>query len=534
MTFPAKEERTMRTTELLAKALRKRYEAGAVDYWMNPLVRGQGGVPVGRIRDGDCVVFCCRRGDREAQLTDAFTDPSFDKFAVERMPNLAFIPFVQYHERFSHLPTVFPLLRPEMTLGEVISRAGLSQLRVAESEKSAHVSFFFNGRRAEPFPGEERVVVPSPPSSQLANTPGTSTWEVSQAVADAMRDGKFNFILVNLAAGDMIGHLDDWNANVRCAEAVDRALGAICSAAAETGYTVVVTADHGLLEQFRNEDGSPSLGHTAARVPFAIVPPREGRFRASAVACDASLADVAPTVLELLGLRVPGEMTGRPLFVSDGSNAPRKCTLVVLDGWGVGEADPSANPIAAARTPTMDRIRKGCPYTTLLAAGLAVGLPEGRPGNSETGHLTIGAGRTIPQDELRIAKAVESGNFLDNPALIWGFKRASTLGGKVHVIMMLSEKSSHGNIKEGVAVLEAARAHGVTPVELHLVLDGRSSPPQGAADLLQVLERQASDRADWDVATAIGRGLVLDRSGSYVEKTRVAYMALTRGQGEIF
>lgn len=522
----------MRTTELLARALRKRYEAGAVDYWMSPLVRGQGGAPAGRIRDGDCVVFCCRRGDREAQLTDAFTDPSFDKFEAEWMPNLAFIPFVQYHERFSHLPTVFPLVRPEMTLGEVISRAGLSQLRAAESEKSAHVSFFFNGRRAEPFPGEERVVVPSPSSSRLADTPGTSTWEVAQAVGDGMRDGSFGFILANLAAGDMIGHLDDWDANVKCAEAVDRALGAICDAAAETGYTVVVTADHGLLEQFRNEDGSPSLGHTAARVPFAIVPPRGGEFRATPVTRDGSLADVAPTVLGLLGLRVPGEMAGRPLFVSGGLSG--KCVLVVLDGWGIGKEDPSVNPIAAARTPTMDKIRKQCPYTTLLAAGLAVGLPEGRPGNSETGHLTIGAGRTILQDELRIARAVARGELSENPALMWGFKKASAHGGKVHIIMMLSEKSSHGNIKEGVAVLEAARAHGVTPVQLHLVLDGRSSPPQGAADLLQVLEREASDRADWDVATAIGRGLVLDRSGSYAEKTRVAYMALTYGWGEIF
>ena len=521
----------MKTKLLLQQALKDQYANGLTDYTMPPLVHTEGDIPIGRIKDGDTVFYCCRRGDRERQLLEALVEPGFDKFPIDRRPEVAVVPLVQFHEKFADLPTVFPVIRPDGTLGEALSRAGVVQTRIAESEKSAHVTFFFNGRRVDPYPGERWLTVPSPHSSEFLAKPATSTMEVALEVesAMAMTGAASHFIVVNLAAGDIIGHLDDWNANVLCAASVDRALGVIATAAAVYGYTVVVTADHGLLESFTNDDGSRNLAHTSARVPFVVVPPPGGPDVQMKPADDATLADVAPTLLTLMGLPVPEEMTGIPRATSEGAH-PR-VVLVVMDGWGVGKDDPASNPIAAADTPFMDRILKRYPHMTLAAAGLAVGLPEGRSGNSETGHLTIGTGRVIPQDELRIAQALQAGELADNPAVKHGFDFAGARGGEIHVLTLLSLKSSHGNMEEGLAVLRAAQARGIRRAWIHLILDGRSSPPQGGPDLLDVLESRLPAGIDAEAVTAMGRGIALDRSGSYSEKTQAAYRALVMGEG---
>lgn len=528
----------MQTIQSLQQALKQCYSRGEMDYWMAPFIRVVDGKPVGKIKNGDSVFFCCRRGDRETQLTEAFADPIFAHFDVEPMPDLAVVPLVQFHEKFADLPTIFPVLRPAGTMGEALSRAGARQTRIAESEKAAHVTFFFNGRRVDPYPDEEWATVPSPHSSDFLSKPSTSTMEVALEVERAMTDTRGgahdrHFLLVNLAAGDIIGHLDDWDANILCAEAVDRALGKICANAAERGYAVAVTADHGLLERFLNEDGSHNLSHTGSRVPFGLVLPPEGPQGEPQAelhaADDATLADVAPTLLGMMGIPVPDGMTGKCRGVFQRTYG--KVVMVVLDGWGIAIDDPTANPIAAADTPCMDRIARTGPYIDLAAAGLAVGLPKGRSGNSETGHLTLGAGRVVPQDELRIAKAVRDGRLNENEAVNYGFDSARRHGGDVHVIMMLSEKSSHGNMDEGIAVLEAAANSRITKAWIHLILDGRSSPPQGAADILELLAARIPSGMHAEVVTAMGRAYALDRSGSYREKTRVAYRALVTGEG---
>jgi 2,3-bisphosphoglycerate-independent phosphoglycerate mutase len=524
----------VQATPSLQQTLRQCYSRGEMDYWMPPLIRIASGKPVGRIRNGDSVFFCCRRGDRETQLTEAFADPGFNHFEVESMPDLAVVPLVQFHEKFADLPTVFPVLRPAGTMGEALSLSGVAQTRIAESEKAAHVTFFFNGRRVEPYSTERWVIVPSPHSSEFLSTPATSTMEVALAAEHAMA-GDYggahdrHFVLVNLAAGDIIGHLDDWDANMLCAEAVDQALGKICASAAEHGYAVAVTADHGLLERFVNDDGSHNLSHTGSRVPFALVLP-PGRPPAQLHAADdATLADVAPTLLSMMGISVPDGMTGKCRGALHGICS--KVVMVVLDGWGIGADDPAANPISAANTPCMDQIACQGPYITLAAAGATVGLPDGRSGNSETGHLTLGAGRVIPQDELRIAQAIKSEGLETNEAVNYGFKSASRHSGDVHVIMMLSERSSHGNMDEGIAVLQAAVHRGITEAWIHLILDGRSSPPQGAAHMLGLLAARIPRGIDAKVVTAMGRAYALDRSGSYREKTEVAYRALVTGDG---
>jgi len=527
----------VQTTASLQQALRECYSRGEMDYWMTPLTRVVDGKPVGRIKNGDSLFFCCRRGDRERQLTEAFADPLFDQFETEPMPDLSVVPLVQYHEKFAELPTIFPTLRPEGTMGEALSQAGVAQTRIAESEKAAHVTFFFNGRRVAPYANEEWITVPSPHSSEFVSKPATSTVEValeaerSMAAANASGYSR-HFILVNLAAGDIIGHLDDWNANVLCAEAVDQALSTICLAAAQHGYAVAVTADHGLLERFVNEDGSHNLSHTCSRVPFGLVLPTGGPSVQLRAAEDATLADVAPTLLRMMGVPVPEEMTGKCRAVHEGTYD--RLVLVILDGWGVGIDDSTINPIAVANTPCMSRMRKECPYMTLAAAGMAVGLPKGRSGNSETGHLTLGAGRVVPQDELRISQAVGAGGLKENEAVNYGFEAARSHGGDIHVIAMLSERSSHGNMDEGIAVLRAAAGKGIGRAWLHLILDGRSSPPQGAADLLEILEAKIPSGMNVEVVTAMGRAYALDRSGSYQEKTEVAYRALVMGEGRDF
>jgi 2,3-bisphosphoglycerate-independent phosphoglycerate mutase len=295
---------------------------------------------------------------------------------------------------------------------------------------------------------------------------------------------------------------------------------------------VAVTADHGLLERFVNEDGSHNLSHTRSRVPFGLVLPPGGSPAQLYAADDATLADVAPTLLSMMGIPVPDGMTGKCRAVHEGTYD--RLVLVILDGWGVGIDDSTINPIAVANTPCMSRMRKECPYMTLAAAGMAVGLPKGRSGNSETGHLTLGAGRVVPQDELRISQAVGAGGLKENEAVNYGFEAARSHGGDIHVIAMLSERSSHGNMDEGIAVLRAAAEKGIGRAWLHLILDGRSSPPQGAADLLEILEAKIPSGMNVEVVTAMGRAYALDRSGSYQEKTEVAYRALVMGEGRDF
>ncbi|NLJ80212.1 MAG: phosphoglycerate mutase (2,3-diphosphoglycerate-independent), partial [Firmicutes bacterium] len=157
----------MESAARIHKVLKEQYKRGAKDYWMDPLVNIKQEKPAGKIKNGDSLFFCCRRGDRQRQLLEAFVEPQFDGFQRDFFPDLSVVPLVQFHEKFSDLPTIFPPVNPEWTLGETLSRAQIRQTRIAESEKAGHVTFFFNGRRVDPFEGEDWVIVPSPHSSQF-------------------------------------------------------------------------------------------------------------------------------------------------------------------------------------------------------------------------------------------------------------------------------------------------------------------------------------------------------------------------------
>ena len=199
----------------LSRAVEAAYARGETDYSLEPMVRtDRNGTPVGRIRDGDSVVFCCRRGEREIELTEAFTEPDFDRFPRSYMPDLEFVIMTMYHEKFKHLPIAFAPEKVVNPLARIISEAGLKQFHCSESEKFAHVTFFFNGGENKPFPGEDDVRVPSPKGIPFDSKPELSLPEVADKVMAAADEG-YDFILTNFANGDVIGHTANAEAKLK-------------------------------------------------------------------------------------------------------------------------------------------------------------------------------------------------------------------------------------------------------------------------------------------------------------------------------
>ncbi len=510
----------------LAKAVRELYREGQTDYSLEPIVLVDArGEPIGRIQDGDAVVFCCRRGEREIQLTEAFVDPSLSAFPRREFKNLTFVILTLYHEKFKDLPVAFAPTRVADTLGEVISRAGMHQLRVAESEKFAHVTFFFNGSNNQPFAGEEDVCVPSPKGIPFEQVPELSLPHVAARVVKGAREG-YDLIVANFANGDVIGHTQNRDAKIACAEAVDRYLGDVVNTALAAGYVTFVTADHGNLEEVAHSDGSPHVAHTANPVPFVAVDPCG---ESGPAAREGSLADIAPTVLRALGLAQPDVMTGAPLLPSARWSGRRRVLLVILDGWGIGR-DDDTNPISLARTPVWDGLLRAYPHSTLQAAGEAVGLKAGKPGNSEAGHMNIAAGRVILQDDVRLDLAMQDGSFYSNETLCRAIEEVKARGAALHLLGLLTEKSSHGSVEYPLALLRMAKAAGLERVYVHMIFDGRSTEPGSAPALLEKLEARIREIAVGRVVTGVGRGIALDRDGNY-GKTQKAYDALVAGVG---
>ncbi|TYB82688.1 MAG: phosphoglycerate mutase (2,3-diphosphoglycerate-independent) [Kosmotoga sp.] len=503
------------------EAIYVQYEEGISDYWIKPLIACKEGKPIGRITNGDTVLFCCRRGEREVQLTESFVDRDFNIFPVEHFDDLQFLPLVEYHEKFAHINSIVEPIRPSVTLGKVLSEVGFKQLLITETEKESHVTFFFNGRRSKLFTGQVAKIIPS--WKDFGSHPEMKSEEIGSLVVKSM--DKYDFIIVNFPAGDVIGHLSDFELKISAAEEIDIALGKIYKEAIRLGKTLIITADHGLMEKGKKEDGSPSVSHTTAPVPFIVV---NRQFKKqNTIADEGTLADIAPTILSFMKVEKPSEMTGSSLMerIPDSNGV----VLVILDGWGEGKNEPEVNPLEAAKIPNLDFLKENFPYTQLRASEEAVGLPPGRSGNSETGHLTIGAGRVIEQDEVRLIKEMENG--LENNKILKAAIRNTGSKACTHVIGVLSEASSHGNIKELLEMCRAARTNGAEKIFVHLILDGRSAPPRSAIDLLK---KYWKDLAKYEIVTVVGRGYALDRSKDYIEKTKLVYDSLVYGTGKCF
>jgi len=504
----------------MAKKVETLYGEGHTDYWLPPIVLANNAGPVGRVRTDDSLIFCCRRGEREIQLTRAFVDEMFTEFPRQRLMPFTFLPLTLYHPSLRHLEAAFSPHLVTATLGEVVSQHGLRQLRLAEEEKYAHVTYFFNGGRALPFEGELDQLVPS----YLQDPPQSLPFLVN-TLKDKLATQDPALVVVNLATGDIVGHSTELEPKLRSAEAVDHALQAILELAQERSYWVAITADHGLLEDHGLPDGPPNTSHTTHLVPFILVDPKG---KSLPLITEGILADVAPTLLALLGLPQPPAMTGHSLLREEALRAD-KVLLVILDGWGLGEPG-HVNPIELSDTPCWNQLSQR-PMTRVKASGEAVGLLPGRKGNSESGHMNLGAGRVVLQDEVRIQQAIESGTFAENAAFHRAIEEAQARGGKLHLLGLLSDTSSHGSLNYVLELLKLARRKGLDRVFVHFITDGRSTPPGSAPTMLRQVGKQMRGIGVGTVATLIGRGLALDRGGNYIEKTQAAYRALVLGDG---
>ncbi|WP_434457501.1 2,3-bisphosphoglycerate-independent phosphoglycerate mutase [Stutzerimonas urumqiensis] len=281
------------------------YERGESDEFVKATTIGE---PV-KVEDGDAVVFMNFRADRARELTRAFVEDDFDGFARQRRPQLAgFVMLTQYAATIP-APCAFGPSELHNVLGEYLAKNGKTQLRIAETEKYAHVTFFFSGGREEPFDGEERILIPSPKVATYDLQPEMSAPEVTDRIVEAIEQQRFDAIMVNYANGDMVGHTGVFDAAVKAVECLDSCLGRITEALAKVGGEALITADHGNVEQMSDEStGQAHTAHTCEPVPFIYFGQRQARIREGGV-----LADVAPTMLTLMGLPVPPEMTGKTI-----------------------------------------------------------------------------------------------------------------------------------------------------------------------------------------------------------------------------
>ena len=261
--------------------------------------------------DGDAVVFMNFRADRARELTRVFVEDDFNAFARARQPKLAgFVMLTQYAASIP-APSAFAPGSLENVLGDYLAKNGKTQLRIAETEKYAHVTFFFSGGREEPFPGEERILVPSPKVATYDLQPEMSAPEVTDHIVDAIENQRYDVIVVNYANGDMVGHSGVFDAAVKAVECLDACVGRIVQALDKVGGEALITADHGNVEQMSDDTtGQAHTAHTCEPVPFIYVGKRALKVREGGV-----LADVAPTMLKLLGLPQPEEMTGKSILV---------------------------------------------------------------------------------------------------------------------------------------------------------------------------------------------------------------------------
>jgi 2,3-bisphosphoglycerate-independent phosphoglycerate mutase len=291
-------------------AMEASYARGDGDEFVKPTVIVDGdGTPVGPVRDGDAVVFFNFRADRAREITRAFTDDAFDGFERKVTPRLAVYVCMTEYDRTFQLPVAFPPTDLTEIFPEIVSRSGLKQLRCAETEKYAHVTFFFNGGRETVFPGEDRILVPSPRDVKTYDhKPEMSAPEVTDRLVQAIGTGQYGFILVNYANPDMVGHTGLLDAAVKAVKVVDGCVGRLWNAARAQGMAMLVTADHGNCEMMTDpQTGEPHTAHTLNPVPFILAHPD---FKGAKLRAKGVLADVAPTALQVMGLPQPKEMKG--------------------------------------------------------------------------------------------------------------------------------------------------------------------------------------------------------------------------------
>lgn len=311
-------ERTQKAYNLLVKgqgevyedpvqALEASYKEDITDEFVTPKVINQS--PESRVGENDVVIFFNFRGDRARQITRALTEPDFNQFELQEDLHLNYVTFTSYDETFDQVKVAYPPMGIHNTLGEVVSSHHLNQLRIAETEKYPHVTYFFNGGEETPFEGEDRILIPSPKVATYDLKPQMSAPEITDALCEQLQRGYHHLGILNYANPDMVGHTGDMEATIEAVEMLDRMLQKLVSTALGNDYKLLIIADHGNADCMIKEDGSPHTAHTTAPVPVLLLnEPKAQNIH------EGILADVAPTLLKMMGLPQPKEMTGTPLF----------------------------------------------------------------------------------------------------------------------------------------------------------------------------------------------------------------------------
>jgi len=264
------------------------------------------GNAIGKLKEGDVVVFFNFRNDRARELTIVLTQKDMPEADMDTIP-LYYCTMTPYDATFRGLHVIYPKENADNTIGEVLAAAGRKQLRIAETEKYAHVTFFFSGGREEVFKGEERIMIPSPKVETYDLKPEMSAFKVKDAVIKAIKTKKFDFICLNFANGDMVGHTGVYEAIKKAVATVDECAGAVIKAARDNGYDVLIISDHGNADKALNEDGTPNTAHSLNPVPIILVSDDYKNIN------EGILADVAPTILTIMGIEIPKDMTGKVL-----------------------------------------------------------------------------------------------------------------------------------------------------------------------------------------------------------------------------
>ena len=295
-----------RKSDNMAQAIQQSYDEGVTDEFIKPIVNT---TVDGRIKEGDVVIFFNYRNDRAKELTIVLTQQDMAEQGMTTIPGLQYYCMTPYDASFTGVHVIFKKENVEDTLAEYLSSQGKKQLHIAETEKYAHVTFFFNGGREEPFEGEDRILVPSPKVATYDLKPEMSAYEVKDKLVEAIALKKYDFIVVNYANGDMVGHTGVYPAIEKAVETIDNCVRATVEAAQAADYEVIIIADHGNCDFAINDDGTPNTAHSLNPVPFVYVTKNK-----DAKVANGRLADVAPSILKIMGLEQPADMTGECLI----------------------------------------------------------------------------------------------------------------------------------------------------------------------------------------------------------------------------
>jgi 2,3-bisphosphoglycerate-independent phosphoglycerate mutase len=296
------------TTDPMA-AVRRSYEAGVTDEFIKPIIVADGeNRPVARIEPGDVVLCFNFRTDRGREITQALTQKDFPDQGMRKL-DLYYVTMTNYDDKFENVHVIFDKDNLQNTLGEVLANAGKKQIRIAETEKYPHVTFFFSGGRENPFEGESRLLCPSPKVATYDLQPEMSAFDIRDAIVPELQKGAVDFVCLNFANADMVGHTGVFEAAVKACETVDQCTEAVVKAALANGYSALIIADHGNSDMMTNPDGSPNTAHTTNPVPCILV---DNGYKGKIT--DGRLGDIAPTILELMGVPQPAEMTGKSLL----------------------------------------------------------------------------------------------------------------------------------------------------------------------------------------------------------------------------